>query len=139
MIQFFVAGLPKAQSVGGQHIRAKTGARFSTRRNTDWSTLVGSIGRDHAPDVPLDGALAFTARFYVPRPLSAKKLAYPLKRPDVDNLLHKLTDQFNGVFWLDDSQVIDMAAQKRFADERPDGRPGVEIVVERINSGGERW
>jgi Holliday junction resolvase RusA-like endonuclease len=56
---------------------------------------------------------------------------FPLKRPDIDNLMHKLTDHFNGVFWLDDSQVIDLVVRKRFAR---DGRTGVEIVVEEITA-----
>jgi len=43
--------------------------------------------------------------------------------------MHKLTDQFNGVFWADDSQIVDVIARKRFA---ADGRPGVEIIVEPV-------
>lgn len=129
MIQFFVAGIPKALSVGGVHIRTKAGARFSTRRNTGWAELVGLVGREHAPETPLGEAASFVATFYLPRPKNAKRRAYPLTRPDVDNLLHKLTDQFNGVFWHDDSQLVDVLGRKRFADERADGRPGVEIVV----------
>jgi Holliday junction resolvase RusA-like endonuclease len=50
----------------------------------------------------------------------------PIKRPDVDGLVHKLTDQFNGVFWHDDSQIIDFVISKRYA---PDGRSGVSIIV----------
>jgi len=43
--------------------------------------------------------------------------------------VHKLTDQFNGVFWADDSQIVDVVVRKRFA---LDGRPGVEILVEPV-------
>lgn len=130
MIQFWVAGIPKAMSVGkGLRVPNKGGGfrQFQTRANTDWSLLVGQIGREHAPTVPLDGAIAFTAVFYVPRPATApKRVRLPLKRPDIDNLVHKLTDQFNGVFWKDDSQVIDLVVRKRFAT---DGRTGAAFHV----------
>jgi Holliday junction resolvase RusA-like endonuclease len=133
MIQFFVAGIPKAMSVGKTiRLPNKAGGfrQFQKRNNSDWSTLVGQIGRAHAPEIPLDCAVSFTALFYVPRPSTApKRVVMPLKRPDIDNLVHKLTDQFNGVFWKDDSQIVDVIARKRFA---ADGRTGVEITVERV-------
>jgi Holliday junction resolvase RusA-like endonuclease len=133
MIRFFCAGIPKSMSVGSAFRFKKAGVErhIQGRRNTDWCTLVGQIGRQHAPAALLDGPLAFTALFYLPRPATAsRKVVFPTKRPDIDNLVHKLTDQFNGVFWQDDSQVIDFIVRKRFAQVRP----GVEIVVEPVNS-----
>lgn len=132
MIRFFVAGIPKAMSVG-KSVSFKRGVvahHFQKRNNSDWATLVGQIGRDHAPATPMVGPISFTAIFWLPRPASARKTdVFPLKRPDLDNLVHKMTDQFNGVFWVDDSQSIDMIPRKRFA---LDGRPGVEIIVEPV-------
>lgn len=133
MISFFVAGIPKALSVGKSVRVPNQGGgfkQFQKRVNTDWSTLVGMIGREHAPDAPLAGALRFRATFRMPRPASGRKAIHPLKRPDVDNLAHKLSDQFNGVFWLDDSQIVEMVIRKRFADV--DEPPGVQIDVERV-------
>ncbi len=133
MIRFFVAGVPKAMSVGSffKFKRADTVHHMQGRRNTDWATLVGQIGREHAPSAPFDGPLSFTALFYLPRPASlsrkASNGAMPVKRPDLDNLVHKLTDRFNGVFWKDDSQVTDIVIRKRYAE---DGRTGVEIIVD---------
>lgn len=129
-IRFFVAGLPKALSVG-RTVRwaTKDGARsgsFQQRRGSEWATLVGEIGRRHAPAALLTGPLSFSACFHLPRPTSGKKALAPVKRPDLDNLLHKLTDQWNGVFYADDSQVVELIARKVFAAERP----GVEIIVE---------
>jgi Holliday junction resolvase RusA-like endonuclease len=134
-IRFWVPGIPKALSVGkGIRVPNKGGGfrQFQTRTNTDWSLLVGQIGREHAPERPLEGAIAVTALFHVPRPQTAsRRVVFPLKRPDIDNLIHKLTDHFNGVFWRDDSQVIDLVVRKRFGQ---DGRTGVEIVVEEITA-----
>ena len=118
-----VGGIARFMKGGKMHMVPKRG-------NDEWVTLVGRIGRDHAPERPLDGPLIFLATFYMPKPTSlsrkASVSAMPVKRPDLDNLLHKMTDQFNGVFWADDSQVTDLMARKRYPD---DGRTGVEITV----------
>lgn len=132
MITFFVSGWPKSMKVGGvaRFERAGKVHMVPKRGNTEWALLVGQIGREHAPARLLEGPLIFTAAFYMPRPLSARKSdVVPLKRPDLDNLLHKLTDQFNGVYWFDDSQVVELVARKRFATDREDRRPGVEITI----------
>lgn len=137
MIKFWVGGTPKSMKVGGVARFMKAGKmHFVPKRgNDEWATLVGRIGRDHAPPVPLEGPLLFMATFYVPRPRSLPKrdgyLAMPIKRPDADNLFHKLTDSFNGVFWTDDSQLTDVLLRKRYP---LDGRTGVEITVAPITN-----
>jgi Holliday junction resolvase RusA-like endonuclease len=128
MIKFFVGGRPRSMKIAGT-ARFQRGGKVHMvpkRGNTEWATLVGAIGQQHAPSALLEGAVLFTATFYMPRPGAGKKAAWPLKRPDLDNLIHKLTDQFNGVFWRDDSQVVELHVCKRFSD---DGRLGVEIEV----------
>ncbi len=131
-IRFFVAGIPKSMSIGSAIAFKRDGVlnRVHKRRNTEWALLIGQVGRQHAPSAPLEGPIGLTLVFYLPRPQSGKKLVAPLKRPDVDNLTHKLSDAFNGVFWRDDSQIVDFLAYKRFAE--PAGQPGVEITVEQI-------
>ena len=118
-----VSGVAPFMRGGKQHYVPKRG-------NDEWVAVVGKVGRDHAPEVPMQGGLSFTGIFWMPKPQSLKKSErLPLKRPDLDNLLHKLTDSFNGVFWIDDSQIVDLHAYKRFT---PDGRTGLEIIVEQV-------
>lgn len=132
-IHFYVPGVPKSMSVGTSFRFKRHGVNthIQGRRNTDWATLVGQIGREYAPAQPLDGPVSFTAVFHLPRPASLPKkaaaTAMPVKRPDVDGLVHKLTDRFNGVFWHDDSQIVDFVAVKRYV--APGGQPGVAITV----------
>ena len=129
MIRFFVGGIPKSMRVSGvaRFQRAGKVHMVPKRGHSDWATLVGQIGRQHAPETPLEGPVAFAARFFLPRPKSApKKVTMPLTRPDIDNLVSKLTDQFNGVFYRDDAQIVRFACSKAFA---ADGKPGVEITV----------
>ena len=100
------------------------------RLNTDWATLVGYTAATFKPESPWTGPITFQAKFFLPRPKSAKRgETHPLKRPDVDNLVNKLTDKLNGVFYEDDSQVVWLTATKEYAVE---GRAGVEISVAKI-------
>jgi Holliday junction resolvase RusA-like endonuclease len=119
-------------AVGGvaRFMRAGKMMAVPKRGNDAWATLVGRVGQDHAPASPLVGPLILRLTFYLPRPTSLPKrfahLALPVKRPDFDNLFHKLTDKFNGVLWADDSQIVDCLIRKRYP---LDGRTGVEITV----------
>lgn len=124
MIRFWVPGIPKAMSVG-KTVRAGA-LSFQKRVNTDWATLVGYHGRQVAPERPFCGPVHLAMTFYMPRPKSApKRVVEPLTRPDLDNLFHKLTDQWNGVFWVDDSQIVEALLFKKFAH----AGPGVEVIV----------
>lgn len=126
MIKFFVAGIPRAMSVG-KVIVTKRGS-FQERRHNEWALQVGYAGRTMRPVTPLKGPIAFTARFLVPKPKSARKAdTAPIKRPDLDNLVHKLTDQWNGCLYEDDSQITRLVVTK---DYPTDGVSGVEITVE---------
>jgi Holliday junction resolvase RusA-like endonuclease len=133
VIRFFVAGIPKALSVGSSFRFKRHGVdtHIQGRRNTDWATLIGHIGREHARAIaPSEGGISLTLRFFVPKPATAgRRVTLPLKRPDIDNLFHKLMDQWNGVFWKDDSQVVDLVVRKRFPR---DGRIGVEVSIEPV-------
>lgn len=124
--------MPKSMKVGGvvRFQRAGRVHMIPKRGNDEWVSLVGHEGRQVMPPAPFDGPLTFSARFFMPRPTTLpKRVTQPLKRPDLDNLLHKLTDSFNGVFWKDDSQIVRLEAVKQFAT---DGRTGVEITVEEV-------
>jgi Holliday junction resolvase RusA-like endonuclease len=135
MIRFFVAGIPKSMAVGKTFAFKRNGQmhHVQSRTNTEWATLVAHIGREHAPPAPLEGGLIFTARFYLPSPASIRPrdrmTALPIKRPDLDNLVHKLSDGFNGVFYRDDSQLVDWLVRKRYDFHHPQGLAGVEIIV----------
>jgi Holliday junction resolvase RusA-like endonuclease len=131
VIRFFVAGEPNSMSVSATvRWRTADGARqgsYQKRGGTAWATLVGHIGRQHAPPRPPEHGIALALHFWLRRPDSApKKVTLPLKRPDVDNLIHKLSDQWTGVFWRDDSQIVDLTVTKRFTR---DGRVGLEVVI----------
>lgn len=126
-ISFFVQGIPKSMAVG-KSVAFKRGGpvqHFQKRVNSEWASLIGQMGRQVAPSVPYAGPIALNVDFFVPRPQSVKKgVDEPIKRPDLDNLFHKLTDAFNGVFWKDDAQIVSIKLSKHYSTV-----PGVKIVV----------
>lgn len=80
-----------------------------------------------------DGALLYPHRqslnvrltFYVVRPKStAKELAFPHVRPDLDQYVKLVLDAGNGVLWFDDAQVVQLLAAKVYATEG-----GIELEV----------
>lgn len=77
---------------------------------------------------PLDGPVALTLRFYLPKPKSApKRLVDQVKKPDLDKLVRALKDGLTRAgIYHDDSQVVATVASKYFAgrDLRPAARAG---------------
>jgi len=69
----------------------------------------------YKPATPLEGPLKVSLTFIMPIPKSKSKKwkgaamagsELPTKKPDIDNLAKLVLDSLNGVFWLDDKQVV---------------------------------
>jgi Holliday junction resolvase RusA-like endonuclease len=65
-------------------------------------------------------AVRVLARFAMPKSFSQKKRVAMLtepcaKKPDGDNILKAVGDGLNGIVWKDDSQVVEMSIEKRWA------------------------
>jgi crossover junction endodeoxyribonuclease RusA len=84
---------------------------------------------------PLEGPLAVTVVFSLPRPKSAPKRtrAFPAKKPDIDKLVRSTFDALtDGGAWIDDGQVIALTARKVYVgDIDALDAPGAAISVER--------
>jgi len=75
-------------------------------------------------------ALVLWVTFYVVRPKSAaKKVKYPVKRPDLDNYLKTLLDALDKFAFPDDAQIVNIHAKKAFAAAGTP--PRIEFVLER--------
>ena len=99
---------------------------------------------------PLDGPLALHVVFTSMRPkghyrtgrnaylLRDSAPARPDVRPDISKLIRSTEDALTSAgTWADDSRVVEIFAEKRFANEGPDAldRPGAVIRIRTI--GGE--
>jgi len=43
-------------------------------------------------------------------------LIHPIKKPDADNIAKIIADSLNHLAYRDDSQIVEMAVQKRYAE-----------------------
>lgn len=77
------------------------------------------LSRLHVPRRPLLGALQLTLLFALKRPMCALDRDYPSVRPDLDNYAKAVMDAFNGVFWVDDAQVVKLSTQKMYMPGNP--------------------
>lgn len=80
-------------------------------------------------ELPFSGRVMVDMRFNVKRPASLpKKVVFPLKGGDVDNLVKCVLDGLQNVNVLTDDKIVtDISACKRFADsEHPEG---VEVEI----------
>ena len=124
MVSFFIPGKPRATQTGSV-VRVR-GRAFPIRRNTSWSSYCGLVAATHSPETPLEGPIDVSLLFWLPRP-KGKKRDLPSVRPDVENLAKGLLDQFSGILWRDDAQIVDLRLAKRYADA---SHPvGLEVTV----------
>lgn len=80
-------------------------------------------------NLPWTGRVMCTMRFNVRRPVSTpKKIQFPMKGADIDNLAKSVLDALQNVQVIqDDKTVTDISACKRFEE---DGHPeGVEVEL----------
>lgn len=131
MIEFTVLGLPVAK---GRPRFSKKGFAYTPKKTKDAEESFLTQAFSYAPDKPLDCALKVVMRTYKPKPKSkSKKVVHWTTRPDLDNFI-KILDALNGVFWIDDSQIVRIEASKDYGEP---ARTEIEIwTLEEVNNNG---
>lgn len=159
-VEFFVPGVPKPagskvsgvahrrlpdgsyEPVRGSDGRLKTFTKDDTgEAGKEWRTDIRAAAKvAMAGAAPLEGALAVTVTFVMPRNkghFGTGRNAGVLKpgaprwhtvRPDIDKLSRALLDALKAVVWLDDGQVVQKQATKRYADAHEP--PGAQVWIE---------
>ena len=61
---------------------------------------------------------------------SGEASVFPTKRPDLDNIVKLILDGLNGVAFHDDSQIVNLIAERRWTALGEE--PGVQVVVQRV-------
>lgn len=103
-----------------------------------WEERVRAAGQDVAADRDgqlMLGPLKAVATWLLPRPrghygtrgLLASAPAHPVKKPDLDKLARAIFDALKGVWYADDSQLIDIEIHKRFAEAGVAPRLDLEV------------
>lgn len=129
VIRFNAIGRPIAK---GSMKAVARGVLTSTAKGLKaWSDVIGWEARQHCSEI-IDGPVAITAEFRIPRPKSApKRREKPcITRPDLDKYLRALFDALHDVVYADDSQVTNIIASKRYAYIGE--QPGVSVEIRRV-------
>lgn len=142
VISFFVPGLP---APGGSKrfvgVSKKTGRAIlvddAGKRNKNWRATVAAFGYNNRPTPLLDGAIAVSMHFVMPRPKhhfrtgkhsSELKPDAPLHhtvKPDVLKLGRSTEDALTSVIWTDDSTTCHLTLRKSYGPH-----PGCHITIE---------
>lgn len=141
-VEFFVNGLPAPQGskrafvVGGRARMVESSGKVKGWRQ-DIAHRGARAWLDADFNGPAEGPFAVHVTFYLPRPKShtgAKGLKpsaprFPCGKPDADKLLRAVLDALTGIYYRDDSQVVDAIALKRYAT----GPIGARVVITTLN------
>jgi Holliday junction resolvase RusA-like endonuclease len=124
-------GRPRATSRGG-FVRMYTDAKtlgFEAAVADEASTSMRGF---EVFETPMQ--MQLSAYYPIPKSWSKKKRQmaidgeiYPNVKPDLDNVLKAVLDALNGVVYVDDSQVINLVATKRYSTD-----PRVEVYVHEV-------
>jgi Holliday junction resolvase RusA-like endonuclease len=87
-----------------------------------WRSTIALSAR-FAGAKPVEGAIGIEIIFRVRRPKTVKR-TFPTVAPDLDKYIRGVLDALTGVGFQDDSQVIDIKAQKVYSDT-----PGADIKI----------
>lgn len=111
---------------------SKFGHVYTTPKTRAYENIVKSTAIDNR--VPcITTALRVELIIYksIPKSFSKKKreLAnegkiYPVVKPDIDNYVKSVLDGLNGVLFMDDKQIVDFRAIKKYSDN-----PRVEVTA----------
>jgi Holliday junction resolvase RusA-like endonuclease len=116
--------------------RFYNGRAITPTKTVNYETLVKEMWAITHKDKRLEGALYARVTAYFAIPKSASKVkrermtmgaTRPVKRPDIDNLIKSVLDALNEIAYKDDSQVVQLFAEKLYSDI-----PRVEIELTEI-------
>jgi Holliday junction resolvase RusA-like endonuclease len=139
MQRFEVLGVPQGKKRPRFFIRKKKdGSNFFgsyTPRDTVMYENAVKMAYQQQCDAPPSAEpirLTITAIFTPPASLSPKKrtsllLQWYDKKPDIDNIAKAVIDGLNGVAFLDDKQVVELAIRKRYGIQ-----PRLQVIIEEV-------
>jgi len=96
-------------------MRGKFPVVYTPKKTRDAEGYFLSQAIKQKPEKPLEGALSVKISFFRIKPSNySSKIIYWAQKPDLDNLVKLVLDALNKVFYLDDSQVVELTCTKGF-------------------------
>jgi Holliday junction resolvase RusA-like endonuclease len=144
IIHFKISGHPTGKG-RPRTARMKNGmtVNYTPQKTRDAENSFISQALPHKPQFPFMNAVGVRLEIIFPVPKSytriqREKIAtgelYPEKKPDIDNVIKLAQDAMNGIFYLDDKQVVVSNVTKVYGDA-----PGIKVwlwEVGKDNDGG---
>ena len=93
--------------------RFGSGFTFTPIKTRKFEADIRRLSRFKAP---LSGPISLRVIFSLKKPKTSKN-AFPIVRPDVDNLVKAVSDSLNGLWWNDDAQIIQLYVSKYYANK----------------------
>jgi Holliday junction resolvase RusA-like endonuclease len=143
-IQFFAAGIPKAQPrprAFARFIGGKAVARVYEAGTAEaWKGDIARAAQRHRPARPIEGPIRVDIHFIFPRPKRLLKKKSPAGRiehtakPDRDNLDKAALDCLTTLgFWPDDAAVCKGGPEKSYAAIGE--QPGAHFIITPLHGG----
>jgi Holliday junction resolvase RusA-like endonuclease len=123
-VSFFIPGKP--QGKGRPRFVRKTGHTYTPDTTVKYEDSVRKEYKEQCENYRFpDGAplkMRIDAYFEIPKRANklerltmASGVAYPIKKPDADNIMKIVLDSLNGVAYKDDVQIVGLSLAKRYA------------------------
>lgn len=139
-INFTVPGKPHGKD---RPRFTKHGGAYSTDTTVKYELLVGTMyrsagGREIEKGIPIQ--VHISAVYPIPKKsklqmqMMRDNQIRPTGKPDIDNVVKIILDGLNRCAWHDDSQVVDVSAEKLYGDT-----PCVNVTVEMLPTGIEMY
>lgn len=127
-IRMFAPGKPETKgSTRGFVVGKRAILTNANPRTKQWEKNVRVVAEfAMGDDPPTRDAVWVTLRFQLVKPKTSKR-KWPSVKPDVDKYIRSILDAMTGVVYVDDCQVVVVAASKVY-----DGDPGVVIDVQEM-------
>ena len=125
--RFTIPGPPTAKGrprFARRGIKAITFTPDKTRAWEKDAKIILKAGMKGNP--PLEGPVCAEICFSMPKPKKLKRKHHTIK-PDIDNFIKSAFDAMNGIVFVDDAQIVMLAARKEYSDD-----PCVMINVSKI-------
>lgn len=123
-------------SVRNNHVRA-----HDPRKNVNYKAYIQLIAAESKPDAPVVVPVRLGLKIYrsIPKSWSKKRKASadagqirPTTKPDISNVLKGVEDALNGIWYHDDSQIVEYGEIGKWYSTCP----RIEIEMETIENGG---
>ena len=133
-VQFSIAGNPQ----GKARPRFSRGHAYTPDATRKYETMTAFLYRRAANGFSFDKetpiSVTILVYFSVPKNTSKKKKevmlnggAFPVRKPDADNIAKIILDALNGEAYHDDAQIVQLSVRKQYAEKN-----SVEVILEEI-------